>query len=258
MKLKITNSQTELELDEYWTYNASAYKRRVTAQPKYGQSGAYTVGDGKVSSRTIRLFSNRAYKTDASYTTYLQTITGIFYDDYGPFYLVDTDRGVRTRIELESINEQWEFGKERRIIGLDINLIMLSGFFEAFLEDSVSWVNVATGNTKLITNIGRADVFPIITVTALADINEFTLTNERTQDAITIGTTAFVTNTVITIDCVNGKATLYDGITTTDIGYAVADGTGFFYFDLGDNTLRYNSLYGNVTMSIKYRPKYAF
>lgn len=257
MNLKITNSQTEIDLPG-WTYELDPLRRRIGAQPKYGQDGVYITGDGKVSERKMKLSNVITATNDTDYITQINALQGIFYDDFGPFYLVDTDRGVRALIELESIAEVWSHGTERRVTRIDMGVIMVDSYFENFNVSTSTYLNVATTNTFLITNSGLVDAFPIIKVTAKATINEFTLINQRTQDQITIGTTAFVTNTVITIDCIDGTAKLDDGITITDISYAIADGTGFIYFDLGDNTIEYQSLYGNVDITVEYRPRYAF
>ena len=257
MKLQISNKNTTLDLTG-WTYNISPYKRRVGVQQKYSQNGAWTSGDGKVSSRTIQVSQDLAAKNDTDYMTLIEGIAGIFYDDYAPFYLHDTDTGRRARVELESINETWSHGTERRLTRITINLIMLDAFFENNLVESISWLNVANTNTKIITNSGLVDAFPVITVTALADNAEFSIINQNTEDSITIGTNLFTTGIIVTIDCVNGNVTLSDGVTEIDISYAIADGTGFIFFDLDANVLEYQSIYGNVNINIEYRPLYLF
>ena len=241
-----------------WTYNVSPYKRRVGVQQKYSQNGAWTSGDGKVSSRTIQLSQDLTAKNDTDYMTLIESIAGLFYDDYTPFYLHDTDIGRRARVELESINETWSHGVERRMTRITVNLIMLDAFFENNNVQTISWLNAANLGTKLVTNSGLVDAFPVITVTALANNAEFSIINQETQDSITIGTNLFTTGIVIIIDCVNGTVTLSDGVTDLDISYAIADGTGFIFFDRGDNLLEYQSIYGNVDISIEYRPLYLF
>jgi phage-related protein len=257
MRLKIVNLNTELLLDD-WTQNTGNFKRRLGVQQRYGRDGAWISGDRKVSSRTIQLQHDITAETDLAYTTQIEALMRIFYDDLAPFYLVDTDRETRAQIELDSISESWAKGLEKRLVSITINLIMIDAYFENFNESSEVWANAANTNTRIINNVGAVDAYPVFIITALADNFEFSILNNRTQDKITIGTALFVAGAIITVDCQNGTIYLDDGLSQTEISYAIADGTGFLYLDLLDNELEYQSIFGNVDIQIKYRPRYAF
>lgn len=258
MQLKIVNSNAGEYLFTGWTMDTSNLKRRLGVQQRYGRDGGFLTGDKKVSTRTIQLQHEITATNDTDYNTQIQNIHGIFYDDYAPFYLIDTDRNIRAEIELDSIAENWSKGVERRLVSITINLILLESYFENLNATSVVWTNAATGNTKLITNVGAVDAYPFITITPATNNPEFHIINQRTQDKISIGTIAFIAGTTIEIDCINGTVYLDNGITRTEISSAIGDGTGFFYFDLGDNTLEYQSPYSNADLTIEYRPRYAF
>jgi len=258
MHLKIQNNVPADLVLTGWTMSTGAFKRRIGVQQRYGRDGAYISGDRKVSSRTIQLSHDLSAENDTDYTTQIEAIMGIFYDDSAPFYLVDTDRNVRAEIELDSINEVWSKGTEKRVVTVTINLILLESYFENYNVGTVVWANAANNSTKLITNVGAADVFPVITIVAQGNNFEFSIINQRTLDTIKIGTNLFVLGTTITIDCQNGTVYIDDTITRTEISSAIGDGTGFIYLDLGDNTLQYQSVYGNADITIEYRPRYAF
>jgi phage-related protein len=257
MQLKIENINTQLLLPG-WTLTIGQYKRRLGVSQRYGREGAKITGDRKVSSRTLTLQKDFGTSNDDDYNDLIESVHGIFYDDYSPFYLVDTDRQVRANIELDSINPTWTKGLEKRKTSIQLQFIMIDSYFENYNVSTENWANAADSDTYLVTNIGAVDAFPIITITAQGDNFEFTILNQRTEGLITIGTNAFVLGTTIEIDCQNGTIYLDDTITRTEISHAIADGTGFFWFDLGDNTLEYQSIYGNADIVIEYRPRYAF
>src|SRR5688572_19526046 len=113
MKLYFENSLGEeerYELPSNFIPKFSPYKKRKSFKPRYSQDGSVQTADGKASSRQITfgymaasgdvdqiatqggtIGSTAEITKDTAYDEFITELLGVFREDLGPYYLIDTD-----------------------------------------------------------------------------------------------------------------------------------------------------------------------
>lgn len=268
-RFKIQNASAELALPEtedngmignsYVDFIVSfrEYTRRVRASERYGKPGASIWGDRQSSARSIQLqynISNPVENPESYYYDTLNEILAIFDPETGPWYLVDINGNRRCEIEFEkhsdiTENTHWRAGNGT------IDLIWVTGLWEAETETEVtgSTGGLATGDTFTVDNTGKEYAYPEITLTALDDVEEFTLRNVETGIFTRIGNNEFVAGSQMVISSVDGTIRL-NGV---EVSRSLATGSGFIYLQAGENTIQYESIGGSVRLdSLTFRPRW--
>ena len=260
MNLKIVNADAaEYSLTE-WTNDLSGLKFRNTYQDRFGKSGVQKQGDGQESSRTFSVSYALTAETDTTYIAGADALYAVIRPDLAPLYIHDTDNSRRLAVALNDLDLNPKPGTEMRFTAATMRFTALDTFWESLTDITVDPGSAAVENQETVAcnNPGVVTVYPVITIEPTESNPNFTLYNETTDDLITIGSNSFVPGTSLIIDCRVGSVTLVSGSTNTEISSAIADGTGYLHFIPGVNTLRYDSAYGPVTLSVAYRRRWPF
>lgn len=248
-------------------FQVSAYRPRVGVQMKYGKSGGISTGDGEVDARTITigvdLSVEQSGSSDYSYIQAMDALLGFFRLENSPFYLYDdqddsasgADLPRRAKIVLEDENLTSSKDSERVYMKGDIKFSMLDGLWEDADPNTYEsgTGGIANGGTFNLVNSTSYRSFPVYTLTALADISLFRLTNQTSDVFIEIGTSAFTVGEDLVIDCNDGTITV-GGVSIT--ATALSDGSSFPDLLPGTNTIEYTSADGSVEISVEYRGQY--
>ena len=125
---------------------------------------------------------------------------------------------------------------------------------DAKVYDSPS-AGMDSGDEMTVVNDGVIEAYPILIFTAVDANQNFTLLNTTTGGVLTIGSNAFVPGTTITVDCQNGTVYLSDGISRAEISSAMADNTGYPFFQPGGNVLRYDSAFWAIGLHVEFRER---
>jgi phage-related protein len=259
----VDSTDQEFELDKSFlrSFTISPYARRVNIQPRYSKSGGVVTGDEEVDARDINIGFKNSAEADQAYVDQLNELAGFLLPNNGPFYLEDRGLERRTEVRLISISDEPVEGNVLRMADNNkLALKMLDAHWEDLDEIIISGDSsgVTNNDTISVNNIGPIDSYPVITVTALATVSEFTLSNETLGISCKLGTNNFVTGAVFTIDCINGIITLNDGISEQEASQYLFNGTGFLRLAPGENSISYQSSFGDVLIEIAYRRRFPF
>ena len=264
MELQLKSENGTLALSKYFKMTTSPFKRRVGVKSRYGKDGGVSMGDRLADSRQITL----AYYTrpdadavtrvdkDISYRDFFFFFTGFFNPDYSPFYLQDLTSDIQTEIEMsENADTPMNEGLEYILGSNTLKFEMLSGFWEDIDETTATQsAFFQSGDSISITNDSLFPCFPVITLTAVNDCTEFTMTNTTTGESFTIGNTSFVAGTIFVVDSRNGLITL-QGVESS---VSLADGSGFISLAPGLNSIAFESaVAGEAYISTGFRKRFA-
>lgn len=277
--LRIVNSVREFEFDTKQTLQHSGGAQfsvkslriepvspRLGAKDRYGRDGSIVTGDRKVSARSIDIGLNvtvRQELGDRPYREFIDDLLSMFDPRYEPVYLYDDqdDAGpdgipLRAMVELERENLTPEKdGLDMIILTGTLGLLMIDGYWETQdeYETSSGTGGIANGEVLNVANGSRRTAYPVIEVTALSDNELFRLSNSTTGAYIEIGASDFYAGETITISSIDGTILLGG----TDIS-ASAIGEGSTMLDLvpGANTILYESAYGPVEMTVRWRERW--
>lgn len=261
MKLEVRNSEETYELSNNFIPQLSPYRRRIKMIQRFGVPGGQQVGDEQADSRDLRLRYRHTGDNDSDYITELQSILGVFRLDKAPFYLVDKDNARRCEVRLQDMDDQpVADGLTFRIGDTGLTLKMLDGHWEDLTESLYSSPTGGSANDSsiLVSNDADVNAYPIIEITPERSNSEFTLRNLTNGNFIKLSSASFVVGTTFTIDAVTGRIELDDGITSVELSSALADGSGMINLVPGNNLIRYESVFGDCDITIRFRRRYAF
>ena len=253
MNLFLTNSAPvieEREIDDKWRPTFPGFKFDKKAQPLYGRDGAFVRGDFSAMSRKLDLNFNDARKTDAEMRALLSDYFGFLLSANRPFYLEDRDNLIRWPVELMSFDPSAQDGLEYRYHRGKLSLELL----EPYPEDlNANFANdtLADGQSLEVTNNGLLNAFPVILITAVNTITQFSLEVDATQLNIEIFDNSFIAGEQYTLDSITGEVSLAG----QDRSYAIADG-GLLQLAPGVNNILYNSPDGDIQLDVQWRARY--
>lgn len=272
MKLYIQNAAETIELDPDFKPRFTAYTRRKSFKPKYGQDGSMQTGDGRVASRQITLsyYGKVDYPAgydpavdgrlpillDESYREKIEILNCFFRPDLSPFYLIDTDNSIRTQIEMSSNTDSpFADGTELRIGANMMNLEMLSGHWEDSTEQTHNETGLISSDTFEINNTARLEAYPVLEFTALEAISLLTITNNTNGKQFSISSTALVTGSVLTIDPFGNDGEGSISINDVDVSTSIDEDSGFLTLDHGVNEFLYEAT-GQADLEVRWRRRY--
>lgn len=241
----------------------SPLKLRVGHKERFSKAGGAVTGDQRASVRTIRLDFNTVSKNDIDYRAALNSIAGFLAVENAPFFLEDTDENVliRAKVVLDSLSDRPSAPGLERKIG---NGSMSLKFIEAYFEDLTATTTLPPGGTLAnnasftVTNDAAVRTFPVITL-APANLNsELIIRNETTGAAFALSSNSFVPGTTFIVDSQNGTIILDNGVTQVEQSIALVDGSGFIFLVPGDNEIKYESIFGDITIDVEFRRRYPF
>lgn len=241
--------------------------RRVKTGDRLRQDGAEFEGDDTYNARPFTINFKQYSENDAIYRNSLNNLEGFFRKELKPFYLVDKESLIRAQIAIKGIKVKEQDGMRRKLGSGVISAIMLDGLWEDLNQTLIpmpntedgDYITLANGGTLVVNNSCNFNVFPVLYITPLDNVFQFTLENttldggfEYTDNDFTSASdTGDVTGQLI-MSSVDGSATI-NGVNKTQY---ISQG-GFIYLAPGNNTLLYESDYGDIGISIRYRLRYA-
>lgn len=246
-----------------WEFSPPGYSPRVSSMDRYNNDGAVVVADRRIGDRTfsatchltiVETAGGSRAAADAQFQEALEIVYTFFSDDALPVYLIDEDGSKRTKVEMIGFDPSSPASNLLyTVCDYTLQLKMLD-LWEDIGITSVASTSGGLGNggTIVINNQGRRKAFPIISLTALANNSDFTLTNQQTGEFMHVTSTALISGKTIIMSSVDGSITIDD----VDQSASVADGSGFISLAPGSNTLQYSSLDGAVTFLAEFRKRY--
>lgn len=268
MAFRFRNSVTTYDLQtgepgagEYifgWGVSLPGWSPRLSLSERIQQDGAAVSSDRRTGSRDLSLTFDAASKGTASIATMraaFNSLVAFFRPSLAPFYLEDTTNGIRCRVELKGLNPAaspatlWKMMEKN-----SVSLSMISAFWEDLTASTLSATGgLANNGTLVVNNTGSFECFPTYTITALADITLFRITNSTTGLGFELEDLGFGTNSVFIFDTQTGEITL-DG---EERSASLVSG-GPVYLSPGSNTLTYESNDGSVSLSVSWRRRYVW
>ena len=236
---------------------------QVKILDRFQMDGGFETGDGTIKSRSMEvtiyiIATNPGNPTilelDKNFRRVYNQVGAFFKPNRRPFYIEDSDNGLRTKVSYGGMKGKWKAGLEMRIAEATLQFNMVDPFFEGVVLNH-SESNVATGGTFIVA-VNDADLievyngYPIIGVTALGSNPDFTLENLTTGDSIRIQELSFSTGNIITMNSEDGTVKL-----GTVIKPLMKTDGNFLKLQGGNNTFSYMGA-SNVDISIDYRRRY--
>lgn len=256
MNLSLVNVNGDtIDLDWHYKYQISSWAPRAKAMDRFGKNGGFVMGDGKSGARKITLKYDDAFENVQEFRDWANNFIRFFLKENEPFHLVDTDgAGRRTKVALEELPPEWDQGVEEKIITSPIKLIMEDACWEDLTATPVTWNAVSNGDTNsIVVNGSYSECDPIITVTALDNLPEFSILNNTLGAGIKVAHPGFIAGKTMIIDCEEGTISV-DGIY---IPGSITEG-GFIFLLPQTNVLEYESAYGQANILIEYRKVYGY
>jgi len=227
---------------------------------KQGQFGVVTRGTFKQASKNIDLKFNIIPSDVTDYYFKLNSIASFLYNQQNaPFYLYSIQRGVRAKVSISGIKENFKEGLETKL-GIDctLSLTMEDALWESaeVIPGSNDLFNGGNFDIELGSDV--VDSAAIFTLTNLDAANNvqfgLQLTNGSIIQNVVISPTGFSTGSVIVFDCFNGTIKLNDQFIPNSI---IAG--GFFPLLPGTNNILYESPANQeMTIATSYRSRRPF
>lgn len=248
-----------LELPLQYEYLHPGTKRRVSAGDRLRADGAHAVGDETFEERKFSIkYAEWAPNDHAKYRANLNELEAFFRREFRPYFLVDSQNQIRTRIALTENRIRELRGNNNTVsINNSLECLMLDGLWED-LSPEVWPEPPASGQVSptqeiTIQNTGPFDAFPELSITAQADVVSFILESTTLGGGFEFESNDFLTGKTLYFSSVDGTVTL-EGV---EKSAAIKRG-GPLVFTPGANTLRYDSTGGAVELAITWRRRYAF
>ncbi len=239
----------------------SPLKMRVGHKDRFSKAGGAVTGDQRASVRTITLNFDTVATNDDDFRAALNQIAGFLAVENQPLFLEDTDTGqIRAKIVLDSLSNRTGPGLEHRIGSGSLVL----KFVESYYEDLAATITSPSGGSIVnnasfpVDNDAFVRCFPIIRLQPFNQNGEFIIRNETTGAAFALASNSFVPGTTFIVDAQNGTIFLDNGVTQVEQSIALADGSGFIFLAPGVNDIKYESVFGDMTIEVEFRRRYAF
>lgn len=263
MILQLRNNTDTLVLAKTFKISVDPLRKRVGIQKRFDKDGGVLTGDRKADPRGIDLnfnVINEKKDGDQSYFDVLNQLDGFFRPALAPFFLEDTENLKRTAIELESISDRNQAGLEAIAGQNKLDLKMIDAYWEDLTQIVVSSPSggMVSGDTLIVNNTSLVDAFPVMTLAPDQLNTGVTITNEETLASYTLGSNSFVPGSTFIVSSVDGSIKLDNGVTQIENSIALADNSGFIKLQPGTNTLKYESVFGRIDLSVTFRKRFAF
>lgn len=260
--------QIENRFGEFLTFDTERNVRRSPLQftaekqlyAKQNQFGVLSRGSGKEASKKIKLDFDIVVATPAEYYFELNRIASFLTNNfYKPFYLHSIERGVRAKISIASMKENFPEGLETKIaLKNSIELDMEDALWESteFVPVSGTLNNGDSITVELTEDtIESAPILEIVNPN-VDPITEFAISMQNgdfTANFI-IANNGFTTGRKFTIDCANAVISLGDTFSNPSL---IAGNVFSLY--AGENEITYESPNAlPVNLTVKYRKRVIF
>jgi hypothetical protein len=218
---------------------------RFKAEDRAFSHGSISVGDNRAKTRMLEIEGYIEESSEAGFWTAYNSLMAQFRGLEGCRLYLDTSRYLEVAA-LNKASHEFYSGFSFKKASFKVTLCCTDPVIHSASESSLAETVSASPDTFAVSNSGGVEVFPVITVTAIADCTNITLEN------LSDGGRKFqyqdpnmVAGAVLTID---GKAgTVYRGTSNVLNFY---DGA-FLRLLAGSNSLKYAG--GNCTIGLTWR-----
>lgn len=269
--LQLLNSNGDyIDLPREAQIEQSSLKKSVRAENRQGSDGDAIIGDRRYKGGQIKLRIARSAtpQDPENWRDSFNVIEGFFHSRYAPIYLIDKNAfGVgQNGLRAEVVHMDTGFkmqGDLRRVMGdLTWNLAMPDPLWETVDEiqyggTSGDEIIMTGGDTLTVTNDSQYDAFPIFEFTARNAIAVFRFTNRTLEGGFEYTDSAFIGTetsgkTLIVDSTIKGGSVTLNGVAATPNLSA----GGFIHLVPGNNTLLYESVYGDVSLVVRFRERH--
>jgi hypothetical protein len=242
-----------LYLSKKFKFLLAPYTQRLGIENYYQRSGGYVAGDREIPTRAMNATFHITSENDQDAIDEINELIGFFYGANSPFYLEDMVLDRRMNVDLRSSTPAWRetlvyrFGDNARL-----DLECLDGLWEDQSEINTN-AYLRTTESMYINNSGDFLTYPVITMTAHATLQDFSIENQTTGSKLEISITGFTSSKTMVFDAING--TIY--LDEVESSYSVLRG-GFPLLAPGNNQIVYTSGDGDCELSFAWRKRFAF
>lgn len=212
--------------------------------------GSIIVGTPRILSRDFSFESSFSFQTDLEFDTY---INGLISFLERATLLQDVTNNKQCAIAVNSINAVYDKGCIKRCGTINIVVKILDGFWTDIIATTINQSLIVGNNNIIINNTGYLSTYGEITIIVNDLCPQIDLYIDETKEGLqlvdnTLGTPLLST---LKIDNKSGSLTIQD----FNRSQSIVDGTGYFSFPIGSNTLVVEiPVSGNI--QIEYHRRY--
>jgi len=211
--------------------------------------GAVKLGKTRLQSRNVSIDLIRAHPDSADWRDAENELIKALNSAY---YLIDNTNSRRVRVDIQSIDINYESGAHKKHSSTRARLKLLNPFWENTTQDSQDETLTVTTNEISINNQGVLIVYPVLTFVAASAVASIEIFVDETQEGILIEDSIFGTTGFLTMVCDCEKGTLKIG--DLDRSISIAGGTGYFPLPIGLSTLKVTPNVG-CDLNIQFRQR---
>jgi len=213
------------------------------------KAGADFPGIQRDASKELTMIYDINYANEQSFRAYYNTLTQKL---RSARQLRDTINNMETDILLQNLSISYDEGGFNLGAKITVSFQQLIPYWEDTVYTTVSASGI--GTTQIIaSNAGYIDTPPIITLTALEQVNKFSIRILETGAGILIRDLQFGLNGLNTYIVDNKEGT--SELNQLNRADKIQSGTGFFDMQVGTNTFEIISS-GDMLIEIKYKRRY--
>lgn len=265
MKIKIVDSKNnELDFDDPRIFNKVYYPKiklwtlefNSEKIDKFGVSGSFETGDLTIKSDSIPIDLEFVATNDTEFRRCYAWVGNFFKPQNRPFYIVDTDNNIRTKIRVQSLKPKYKGdGLEHRLADAALTVSLLDGLWENNYITSQENTIIAPDATFEIDTtdpylLPIKDCIPIFTITSQGFNPNIVMTNKTNNISINLSDANINNGTILKVDSNAGLIMLGSSIKSSvkNAGY-------FLTLEEGINQIRVQSL-NNLIIKTEYRRRY--
>lgn len=267
---------------QYWEMPPDAalteegMSRRIKVEERLRRDGGTVVGDETFEPRPYTLKYNLSAEDQEDYFDSMNQIEAFFRPDKRPYILTDTSRGIRAEFILPKHKVSHPVGNRGKSSENTLSIQLKDSLWESVDEfahpgGAGSQTGGATtggtgtgvgagvgvlmqdGDEISVNNPGRFDCFPEFYIIPQDNVVSFTLRNTTADGAFTFDSNALVSGVLLRISAVTGIIQI-NGV---DRSSGLTAG-GIWRLIPGSNTVRYESVGGDIRIELVWRLRYAY
>lgn len=240
--------------ENFFKINGIPHNIRSNKLERYQQSGSVLQGDLKSPSRDIQFNFNILAETDPDFRYGLNKIASFFKKSNRPFYLVDTENQIRTEVYRAGLEPNWQPGLAYRVSDCVLRMDMLDATWEDIIETSKTQTLQPNDLMTIQINPICEECFFEVTFEGMQPNTRFAFNNLSNGGSFLCEKAEFDDGDLIVVDGRGKGSVTYNSVTEKRII------TGGIYFPLspGENQLQYQSNFGEIQATVKYRQRYLY
>lgn len=249
----LNTSAVTVQLKEATTQLGDEFQFENSIVPKSYLPGSVLVGNNRLMERVFTLTMERTDSDSASYRSDLNALLSFIEKTV---YIEDITNSIRIKVVIDLARIEYGEGGLKHMSMDTFTFVALNPYWEDLTETELTGSIVADTIKEIaINNLGFLPSPPIIELTTTAAIDSVQCFLSSNNYGVQVDDALFGTsgNLVMTIDCEAGTVVVG---TTYDYNRNIVDGTSFFSFIVGTDTLNILCADEAATYSVTYRNRY--